>query len=120
MNRWTLLKHQLTKSNKLDFHYDFLLENGEDCLTWKLSILPQLDEKPVEIFKQPNHRLIWLTRNKYKLSRDRGYVNKIDSGTYKLIYEDLKCDNFSLLLKGNLINAFFKKIDNLCYLVSLD
>ena len=43
MNRWTLLKHEKTINEILDVHYDFLLENGQDCKTWKLINLPKLD-----------------------------------------------------------------------------
>ena len=42
MNKWVLLEHKVYSANSLDIHYDFLVENGIDCLTWKFSKLPLL------------------------------------------------------------------------------
>ena len=61
MNRWTLLKHEKINNKILDIHFDFLLENGESCKTWKLYMFPELDGVSVDIFEHSNHRLIWLT-----------------------------------------------------------
>tara|TARA_Y100000589_G_scaffold270657_1_gene262998 strand:- start:19 stop:378 length:360 start_codon:yes stop_codon:yes gene_type:complete len=118
MNRWTLLKHEKINNKKLDIHYDFLLENGSDCLTWKMLNLPELDGSSVDIFDHSNHRLIWLTIESKRLSRDRGYVQRIDNGTYKLI--DIDRYTFSIILKGNYINGLFKKDANSCQLISLN
>ena len=35
MNKWVLLEHKVYSAYSLDIHYDFLVENGKDCLTWK-------------------------------------------------------------------------------------
>ena len=35
MNKWVLLEHKVYSDNLFDIHYDFLVENGIDCLTWK-------------------------------------------------------------------------------------
>ena len=59
MNRWVLLEHKVYSANSLDIHYDFLVENGTDCLTWKFLKLPLLNKASIEISKQPNHRLLW-------------------------------------------------------------
>ena len=40
MNKWVLLEHKVYSANSLDIHYDFLVENGKDCLTWKFLKLP--------------------------------------------------------------------------------
>tara|TARA_Y100000589_G_scaffold278093_1_gene273439 strand:- start:31 stop:393 length:363 start_codon:yes stop_codon:yes gene_type:complete len=120
MNRWTLLKHEKIKNKILDIHYDFLLENGEHCTTWKLLLLPKLDGSPVEIFKHSNHRLIWLTVENKQLSRNRGYVTRVDNGTFELIGFDINSNNFSIILQGKSINGVFKKNANLCKLISLN
>ena len=120
MNRWTLLKHERMNNEILDVHYDFLLENGQDCKTWKLPILPILDGPSVEIFKHSNHRLIWLTIENKLLTNNRGYVQRVDNGTFKSIEVDIDSKNFSIILKGNLINGLFKKSANLCQLISLN
>tara|TARA_Y100000589_G_scaffold269577_1_gene261620 strand:- start:38 stop:400 length:363 start_codon:yes stop_codon:yes gene_type:complete len=120
MNRWTLLKHERMTDEILDVHYDFLLENGEDCKTWKLLFLPKLNGPSVEIFTHVNHRLIWLTIESKLLTRNRGYVKRVDNGTFKSLGVDINSNNFSLILKGKFINGLFKKDANLCQLISIN
>tara|TARA_Y100001978_G_C23477255_1_gene329858 strand:+ start:214 stop:576 length:363 start_codon:yes stop_codon:yes gene_type:complete len=119
MDRWILLKHETIKNKILDFHYDFLLEDVHHCLTWKLLVIPKIDGPSVEIFEHSNHRLIWLTRESEFLTNNRGYVRKVDNGTFKLIDADLNKDVFSVLLKGKIINGLFKKSGSSCQLLSL-
>ena len=120
MNRWTLLKHERMNNEICDVHYDFLIENGQDCKTWKLLIFPKLDGPSVEILKHSNHRLIWLTIESKLLTNNRGYVQRVDNGTFKLIEVDIDSNNFSIILKGKRINGLFKKNANLCQLISLN
>jgi len=120
MNRWTLLKHEKINNKILDIHYDLLLENGQDCKTWKLQIFPELDGVSVEIFKHSNHRLVWLTIESKVLTNNRGYVQRVDNGIFKTLGVDIDSNNFSIILKGNLINGLFKKNANLCQLISLN
>ncbi len=120
MNRWTLLKHERMNNEILDVHYDFLLENGKDCKTWKLPIFPILDGPSVEIFKHSNHRLIWLTRESKLLTKNRGYVKRVDNGIFKSLGVSIESDKFSLILKGKLICGLFKIDANLCQLISLN
>ena len=120
MNRWTLLRHERMNNQILDIHYDFLLENGRDCKTWKLLILPELDGPTVQIFKHSNHRLIWLTIESKLLTNNRGYVQRIDNGIFKPSGVDIDSNNFSIILKGKFINGLFKKNANLCQLISLN
>ena len=120
MNRWTLLKHERMNNEILDVHYDFLLENGQDCKTWKLPILPILDGPSVAIFKHSNHRLIWLTIESKFLTNNRGYVKRVDNGIFKPHEVSLESNNFSIILQGRLIYGLFKKNANLCQLISLN
>ena len=120
MNRWTLLKHERMNDQIFDVHYDFLLENGQDCKTWKLLILPKLDGPSVEIFKHSNHRLIWLTIESKLLTNNRGYVKKVDNGIFKPLGIDADSNDFSIILKGKSINGLFKKNANSCQLISLN
>ena len=110
MNRWTLLKHEKINNKILDIHYDFLLENGKDCKTWKLLIFPEIDSLSVDIFEHSNHRLIWLTIESKLLTNNRGYVQRVDNGTFKTLGVDIDSNNFSIILKGNCINGLFKKM----------
>ena len=49
MNKWVLLEHKVYSANSKDIHYDFLVENGIDCLTWKFLKLPLLNQASIEI-----------------------------------------------------------------------
>ena len=83
MNKWVLLEHKVYFANSIDIHYDFLVENGIDCLTWKFLKIPLLNQAYIEISKQPNHRLVWLSRVEHELSDNRGFVKRIDHGIFK-------------------------------------
>ena len=61
MDKWVLLEHEVYNDKSKDIHYDFLVENGIDCLTWKFLKLPLLNQASVEITKQPNHRPVSYT-----------------------------------------------------------
>ena len=118
MKRWTLLKHESINNKIFDVHYDFLLENGEDCKTWKLLLFPEIDGSSVEIFEHSNHRLIWLTIKSKLLSNNRGYVQRVDNGTFKPLGACMDSNNFSIILNGKFIKGLFKKEANSCKLVS--
>ena len=118
MNKWVLLQHTIDKSDSDDNHYDFLIENGKDCLTWKIFEIPQINGPSIKIIKQANHRLIWLYRKRYTLSNDRGQVQRRDYGTYNIVGDCLNEDDFSLRLNGKIFNGIFKKKFNSCQLIS--
>ena len=120
MNRWTLLRHEKINNKILDIHYDFLLENEKYCKTWKLQIFPELDGESVSILEHSNHRLIWLTIDSKFLTNNRGYVQRVDNGTFKSVGVEKDSNNFSIILKGNYIEGLFKKNGDLCKLVSLN
>ena len=98
MNKWVLLEHKVFSAKSFDIHYDFLVENGIDCLTWKFSKLHLLNQASIEIIKQPNHRLVWLSRIEHELSDNRGFVKRIDHGIFKSV---------SNKLDSNIINSFW-------------
>ena len=116
MNKWVLLEHKVYSGESLDTHYDFLVEHETDCLTWKFLKIPLLNQASVEILKQPNHRLIWLSREEYELSGNRGFVKKIDHGICKNIanYLDSKC--FQFILDGEILNGLLEISGNFCRL----
>ena len=118
MNKWVLLHHKVDKPDHMEDHYDFLVENARDCLTWKIFEIPKINGPSIEIIKQDNHRLIWLYREKYTLSNDRGQVQRVDSGTYNVFGDFLDIEDFSLVLNGNILNGKLIKKFNLCQLVS--
>ena len=116
MNRWALLKHTVSNSSISEVHFDFLVENGSDCLTWKIYDIPKLNGSLVPIHNQPNHRLVWLTIDHQKLSRERGYVRRIDFGKYLIKQNNLSKANFFLKLEGKYLVGDLIKQENLCRL----
>ncbi len=113
MKRWVLLEHKVYKFNEDNIHYDILFENGSDCLTWKIFQIPKFNGNPVPIFKQDNHRLVWLSTEQKILSRGRGSVKRIDFGTFTLIDGDLSDSCFSVKLDGNILSEIFYKNEDL-------
>ena len=116
MDRWALLEHTVSNSSTSEVHFDFLVENGSDCLTWKMFELPKLNGSFVKIILQPNHRLVWLTTEYQKLSRERGYVRRIGFGNYSILENNLSKDNFTLKLSGESLSGVFRKEGNMCCL----
>ena len=116
MNRWVLLEHKVYSPNSFDIHYDCLVENGEDCLTWKFLKIPLLNQASIEIFKQPNHRLVWLSRLEQELSDDRGFVKRIDYGIFKNVSDKLDSEYYRFILDGELLSGLFEISGNSCRL----
>ena len=116
MNKWVLLEHKVYFDNSLDIHYDFLVENGIDCLTWKFLKIPLLNQAPIEVFKQPNHRLVWLSRIEYELSGNRGFVKRIDHGIFKNVSEKFDSQYFRFILDGELLYGLLDISGNSCRL----
>ena len=117
MNKWVLLKHKVYTAKSLDIHYDFLVEDGIDCLTWKFLKLPSLNQASVEIFKQPNHRLVWLSRLEHELSRNRGFVKRIDHGIFKNVSNRLESECLLFILDGEILSGLFEISGNSCRLL---
>ena len=116
MNKWVLLEHKVYSDNSLSIHYDFLVENGKDCLTWKFLKLPLFDHTSVEIFKQSNHRLVWLNRIEHELSGNRGFVKRIDHGIVKNVSDRLDSEFCRFILDGELLNGLFEITGDYCRL----
>ena len=116
MNRWVLLEHKIFVSKLIDIHYDFLVEDQIDCFTWKLQEIPLLNKGFVKITKQPKHRLVWLSRVKYKLSNNRGLVKRIDHGTFSYISHDQNFQELKIILNGKLLKGLLVIDGNFCQL----
>ena len=116
MNSWVLLEHKVYSANSIDMHYDFLIENGIDCLTWKFLKLPLLNQASIEISKQPNHRLVWLTRLEHELPDNRGLVKRIDHGKFKNISDKLNSEHYRFILDGSILYGMFEISANSCRL----
>ena len=116
MNKWVLLEHKVCFANSVDIHYDFLVENGIDCLTWKFLKLPLLNQASIEISKQPNHRLVWLSRIEHELSDNRGFVKRIDHGIFKNVSDKFDSKYYRFILDGELLYGLFEISTNSCRL----
>ena len=116
MNKWVLLEHTVYSGTSSDIHYDFLVENGIDCLTWKILKIPLLNKASIKIFKQPSHRLVWLSRIEHELSRNRGFVRRIDHGIFKNVADKSDSECFKFILNGELLNGLFEISGNFCRL----
>ena len=116
MNRWVLLEHKIFDKNLEDIHYDFLIENQLDCFTWKFFEIPSLNKGFVEIEKQPNHRLVWLSRVEYQLSNNRGLVKRIDHGTFLNIFHKQEYRELQIILNGNILKGLLTIDSNFCKL----
>ena len=116
MNRWVLLEHKILVSNLIDIHYDFLVEDKLDCFTWKFHQIPSLNKGFVEIGKQPNHRLVWLSRIEHKLSNNRGLVKRIDHGTFSYIFRNQDSQELKIILNGKLLRGLLTIEGNFCQL----
>ena len=117
MNRWVLLEHKILGSKLIDIHYDFLVEDQLDCLTWKFQEIPSINKGSVEIKKQPNHRLVWLSRLEYQLSNNRGLVKRIDHGTFSYIFYNRNAQELKIILNGNLLKGLLIIDNNFCHLM---
>ena len=116
MKKWVLLEHKVYSANSFDIHYDFLVENGIDCLTWKFLKLPLLNQASVAISKQPNHRLLWLSRIEHELSDNRGFVKRIDHVIFKNVSDKLDSEYYRFILDGALLSGLFEISGNSCRL----
>ena len=103
-------------SNSQGFDYDFLVEDKHDCLTWKFYDIPISQGGCVKINKSANHRLVWLSRSEYNLSHGRGFVKRVDFGTYTKISYELAPYEFKLVLSGNLLCGLMTIRDKFCQL----
>ena len=116
MNNWVLLEHKVFSGKSLDIHYDFLVENEIDCLTWKFLKLPLLNQASIKISKQPNHRLVWLSRIEYELSENRGFVKRIDNGMFKNVSDKEDSKYYRFILDGEILYGLFEISANSCKL----
>ena len=116
MNRWVLLEHKILCNNLIDVHYDFLVEDQLDCFTWKFNEIPSINKGFVEIKKQPNHRLVWISRVEYELSNNRGLVKRIDHGTFSDLFHNQDSQELKIILNGKLLKGLLKIDGNFCQL----
>ena len=85
-NRFVILHHQLPSAGQSDEHWDFMLEDGGELLTWAVEKRPEVG-KQIIARRLENHRLKYLDYEG-PISNKRGSVTQFLSGTYKWIERD--------------------------------
>ncbi|OPX24012.1 MAG: hypothetical protein B1H04_03060 [Planctomycetales bacterium 4484_123] len=79
-------------------HYDLMLQAGKALATWRLETLPaELGPgQHVEAIALPDHRLAYLDYEG-PISRGRGSVRIVETGSYRLEAQEEGCWRFELL-----------------------
>ena len=87
-------------------HWDFLLEQGSACRTWRLLTSPDSQgEIPAEAL--PDHRLLYLDYEG-PVSGDRGIVSCWDVGTFEWLVEEAAA--VEVKLSGRKLNCIAQLI----------
>ncbi len=118
--RWVLLRHIGAPDDLVGIHFDLLLEDVDGCRTWRLPSIPVVDGKKVEVTSSPVHNLDWLNRIESKLSGDRGWVNRLEGGTYHGSLPIDQHDSVDLDLDSKSIFGRLEIKDGFCRIYSLN
>jgi len=85
MPRFALLEHTGAPDDPTGRHVDLLVEDGDQCRTWRLADLPHAEGPAVTAVEIAPHRLAWLDHLDGPVSNGRGHARKIESGTCRLV-----------------------------------
>lgn len=100
MPRFAILTH-----DHPTLHWDFLLEDGATCRTWRLAECPVYGVK-ISAVRIPNHRLVYLDYDG-PIRGNRGSVSCWDRGVFEWVTDDLSL--LEIDLRGS-------RIDGVCSL----
>ena len=98
MPRFAILEH-----DHPTLHWDFMLQNGDLLLTWRLSAAPAPDSE-VMAEKSFDHRPVYLDYEG-PVSRGRGSVTRWDGGAFD--WEERGPDNLTVRLAGLRLRGMF-------------
>tara|TARA_Y100001968_G_scaffold331877_1_gene388067 strand:+ start:574 stop:981 length:408 start_codon:yes stop_codon:yes gene_type:complete len=116
--RWTLLRHSGDPKDLKGIHFDLLLEEEDVCRTWRLIEMPVLNGPEVQATIAPIHQLKWLEIEKAKISGDRGWAERINSGFYKGDLPRLIELPFCIQLHSEQLIAWLKMENGFCRIQS--
>ena len=103
MPRYSLLLHTDAPNDPLGTHIDLLLEDAENCRTWRIPQLPHAGGASQEAVPLPPHRLLWLEPRSAAVSGGRGWAERVMSGHFSGSLPDNPADPLVLtLLDGDL------------------
>ena len=100
--RYTLLRHTGAPDDPSGCHFDLLLEDGDSCRTWRLSTVPRLNEEAQAAVPIPAHRQVWLEPRSAAVSGNRGWAERIHSGSYSGVLPTATDAAITLQLEGDL------------------
>lgn len=93
MPRFVILRHEVPVAHGRPSHWDFMLEQADDLLTWSLLEIPGPGQSvPAEAL--PHHRKLYLDY-RGPISGDRGEVQPWDAGRF----EWLQCDKRQVVVR---------------------
>ena len=102
MPRYSLLLHTDAPNDPLGTHIDLLLEDAENCRTWRVPQLPHAGGASQEAVPLPPHRLLWLEPRSAAVSGNRGWAERICSGQYSGVLPDDVTAAVNVILSGDL------------------
>jgi len=108
MPRFALLEHTGAPDDPTGRHVDLLIEDGDECRTWRLSDVPLADGPAVTAVEIAPHRLAWLDHLDGPVSGGRGHARRIDSGTCRLA----TAGETAVIEIGSGVHAFILRLEN--------
>jgi hypothetical protein len=91
-HRFVILHHRLADGE----HWDLMLERGEVLATWRLPLEPRdATCLPMTVHRIGDHRKAYLDYEG-PVSRNRGYVTRVDQGEWTPVEERSDCFAFDL------------------------
>ena len=84
MPRFVLLRHECPPGVGKPSHWDLMLEDDGDLLSWSLGTLPVAGGDAVAAARLPNHRVAYLDYEG-PVSGGRGDVHRTDAGEFQWI-----------------------------------
>jgi hypothetical protein len=84
MPRFVLLRHECPPGFGQPSHWDFMIEDGPELLTYRLLELPTPERPTVAAEALARHRLEYLDYEG-PVSNDRGEVRRVDAGEFRWI-----------------------------------
>ena len=115
-----MLRHIGAPDDLVGIHFDLLLEDLHGCRTWRLPSVPVLDGKKVEVRISPVHSLDWLNRIEAKVSGGRGWVMRLEAGTYSGNLPIDQHDSVDLDLDSKSISGRLEIKDGFCRIYSFN
>ena len=112
--RWVLLRHIGAPDDLKGIHFDLLLEDKDFCRTWRLSHIPVIDGPYVHSHAIAPHKLDWLDVEEKVVSRNRGFVNRVQKGVFLKLVPSFKTSSIKLLLQWEDVECVLVIDENGC------